>query len=256
MRIFATSDLHTDFKDNRLLLEQLSSTLYQNDILIVAGDIGHNLDLIKSTLEMLRSKFKFLFYVPGNHELWVRGEDIDSLDKFFRILELCIEINISTSPIEFEKCAIVPLFSWYEKEFDIEKSPNVESLDYWSDFYFCKWPKTINSISEHFLNLNQSRIKSYPKEVISFSHFLPRRELLPNREWLRFKGLPQVAGSVHLDEQIRAIKSTTHIFGHSHMNWDVTIKGVRYIQNALSYPRERIHREKPTIKLIWSDEKD
>jgi hypothetical protein len=38
------------------------------------------------------------------------------------------------------------------------------------------------------------------------------------------------------------------------MNWDVNIEGVRYIQNALSYPKERVNREKPTIKLIWEDE--
>ncbi|MBI4850492.1 MAG: metallophosphoesterase [Acidobacteria bacterium] len=254
MRIFATSDLHTDFRDNWLLLKGLSSTLYQNDVLIVAGDIGHNIDLIKNTLELLRAKFKFLFYVPGNHELWIRGEGHHSLDKFFTIIELCKHIDVNTSPLELENFVIIPLFSWYEKEFDIDEDPNLDRLDSWSDFYFCKWPENINSIANYFLSLNQKYIKPYSKKVISFSHFLPRRELLPSREWLRFKALPQVAGSIHLDKQIRAVNSTIHIFGHSHMNWDVTIKGIRYIQNALSYPRERINREKPTIKLIWSDE--
>jgi Calcineurin-like phosphoesterase len=254
MRIFATSDLHTDFKDNWLLLEQLSSTLYQNDVLIVAGDIGHNLDLVKDTLEVLRAKFKLLLYVPGNHELWVRGEPGNSLDKFFNIIDLCKQIDVYTNPLELEKCVIVPLFSWYEKEFDIDENPDLDRLDAWSDFYLCKWPENVDSIANHFLKLNQDRIKAYSKEIISFSHFLPRHELIPSRQWLRFKALPQVAGCVRLDSQIRTIKSTIHIFGHSHMNWDVTIEGVRYIQNALSYPRERINREKPTIKLIWSDE--
>ena len=254
MRIFATSDLHTDFKDNWVLLAQLSNSLYQNDALIVAGDIGHNLGLVKDTLEMLQAKFKMLFYVPGNHELWVRGENQHSLDKFFNIIELCKQIGVYSSPVELEKCTIVPLFSWYEKEFDIDKNPDLDRLDSWSDFYFCKWPENVDSIANHFLSLNQDRIKSYSKEVISFSHFLPRQELIPSRKWLRFKGLPQVAGCVRLDNQIRAIRSTTHIFGHSHMNWDVTIEGVRYIQNALSYPKERVNREKPIIKLVWSDE--
>jgi hypothetical protein len=254
MRIFATSDLHTDFKDNWTELENLPNKLYQKDTLIVAGDIGHNIDLIKHTLEMLHSKFKFLFYVPGNHELWVRGEKHHSIDKFFTIIELCKSIEVYTYPLEFEKFVIVPLFSWYEKEFDIDEKPDLDRLDSWSDFYFCKWPEDISSINNYFLHLNKDRIKHYSKEVISFSHFLPRRELLPSRYWLRFKALPQVAGSVELDKQIRAVGSSTHVFGHSHMNWDVHIEGVRYIQNALSYPRERINREKPTIKLIWSDE--
>lgn len=253
MRIFASSDLHTDFKENWLLLEQLSNSLYQNDVLIVAGDIAHNLSLVKRTLELLRSKFKRVLYVPGNHELWVKGESLDSLEKFSSILDLCKEIDVETRPLELSSCAIVPLFSWYEASFDLEIDKK-EVLKNWSDFYFCQWPKDLKSIASYFLDLNQDRLKCYSKPVISFSHFLPRQELLPGREWLKFKALPQVSGCLAIDKQIRQINSTVHVFGHSHINWDVTIKGVRYIQNALSYPRERIYREKPTIKMIWSDE--
>ncbi len=252
MRIFATSDLHTDFKENWLLLEQLSNNLYQEDILIVAGDIAHNLDLIKNTLVLLKHKFKKVFYVPGNHELWVRGEELNSIEKFSRIVDLCKEINVDTQAVEFENVAIVPLFSWYEATFDSNITQENELVN-WSDFYFCQWPKQLNSIVSYFLDLNKDRIKAYSKPVISFSHFLPRQELLPSREWLKFKALPQVSGSLAIDEQIRQINSKLHIFGHSHINWDVTIDGVRYVQNALSYPRERVYREKPTIKLIWSD---
>lgn len=252
MRIFATSDLHTDFKENWTLLEQLSQTAYQKDLLIVAGDIAHKLSIIKDTLELLKNKFQQLCYVPGNHELWVKGESNNSLDKFASILELCKQIDVNTQAIELESIAIVPLFSWYESSFDSETKDSQPPE--WSDFYFCRWPEDVKSIAGYFLKLNQDRINSYNKKVISFSHFLPRQELLPSREWLKFKALPKVSGCIGLDRQIRAIKSTTHIFGHSHINWDVTIDGVRYIQNALSYPRERVYREKPTIKLIWSDE--
>lgn len=253
MRIFATSDLHTDFKENWLLLGQLSNFDYQKDALIVAGDICHTLELIKATLEMLQNKFKTVFYVPGNHELWVRGELNHSIDKFFSIIDLCNEINVQTEATELESCVIVPLFSWYEKEFDVDKAFDSEKLEIWADFYFCKWPENIDSITKYFLDLNMSRIKPYTKKVISFSHFLPRRELLPGKEWLKFKALPKVSGSLALDTQIRKINSEIHIFGHTHINWDTTIEGIRYVQNALSYPKERIYREKPTIKLIWAD---
>jgi hypothetical protein len=85
--------------------------------------------------------------------------------------------------------------------------------------------------------------------VISFSHFLPRRDLLPAAERLRFKGLPKVAGCAALDQQIRHLKSCVHVFGHSHINCDRVIDGVRYVQNPLRYPRERTNTDFP-VKII------
>jgi 3',5'-cyclic AMP phosphodiesterase CpdA len=74
MRILAISDLHTDFRENKVLLEQLSDVAYQQDILIAAGDISDRLETLTSTLTLLRAKFMRVFYVPGNHELWVRRQ--------------------------------------------------------------------------------------------------------------------------------------------------------------------------------------
>jgi len=74
--------------------------------------------------------------------------------------------------------------------------------------------------------------------VITFSHFLPRTELLPPRTFIK-KSLPLVVGSLELDEQIRAIGSHTHICGHTHYDVDKTIGGIRYVQHALAHPNER-----------------
>ena len=92
---------------------------------------------------------------------------------------------------------------------------------------------------EYFFDLNLPNIRSYDGPVISFSHFLPRIELLPSREYLRFKSLPKVAGCNLIERQIRELRSVIHVFGHSHINRDCVLDGVRYVQNALSYPKER-----------------
>ncbi|MEW6734641.1 MAG: hypothetical protein AB1489_25175, partial [Acidobacteriota bacterium] len=78
----------------------------------------------------------------------------------------------------------------------------------------------------------------------------PRRELLPPVEYLKFKGLPKVAGCTTLEAQIRQLSAAIHVFGHSHINCDKVIDGVRYLQNALSYPRERAQRS-INFKLLW-----
>jgi Calcineurin-like phosphoesterase len=250
MRIFAVSDLHTDFAENRRRLRQISSTSYLQDVLIVAGDIAHDLGGIDWTLRKLRSQFGQVFYVPGNHELWVRDGEYDSVEKFCRVLCLCDEIGIYTRPGRAGKNWIVPLFSWYESDYDRQGEGDISSLEGWADFYFCKWPVGMGSVSEYFLSLNESRIKEYDGPVITLSHFLPRRELLPAVEKLRFKGLPLVAGTLALDIQIRTLNAVTHVFGHSHIDFDQMIEGVRYVHHAFDYPRDKGWSKEP-LKQIW-----
>jgi Calcineurin-like phosphoesterase len=250
MRIFAVSDLHTDFSENRRRIEQMTSESYLQDALIVAGDIADDLKVIDWTLRKLRSQFGQVFYVPGNHELWVRKEDYDSVEKFRQVLRLCDEVGINTRPGRVGKAWVVPLFSWYESDYDQEGKADVSSLEGWADFYFCKWPVEMGIVSKYFLSLNKSRIKKYDGYVISLSHFLPRRELLPAVEMLSFKGPPLVAGAPSLDCQIRAINAAAHVFGHSHIDFDQVIEGVRYIHHAFDYPRDKGWSKEP-LKLIY-----
>src|SRR6266849_3042803 len=94
MRIYAVSDLHTDYKTNRLLLERLSSSAYSHDALLVAGDIADRLEIIEEALGHLCAKFSQLFYMPGNHELWVRSVEYDSLEKLEKVMEICDRLGL------------------------------------------------------------------------------------------------------------------------------------------------------------------
>jgi predicted phosphodiesterase len=250
MRIFAVSDLHTDFAENRRRLQQISSTSYLRDVLVVAGDIADDLRVIDWTLRRLRSKFDKVFYVPGNHELWVRDGENDSVEKFRQVLRLCDEIGIYTQPGRAAKAWILPLFSWYESEYDQEGNADVSTLEGWADFYFCKWPVGLGAASKYFLSLNESLIKQYDGPVITLSHFLQRRELLPTVEKLSFKGLPLVAGALALDSQIRALNAVVHVFGHSHIDFDQVIEEIRYVQHTFDCPRREGEPKEP-LKQIW-----
>ena len=86
MHIFTASDLHMDFAENQRMLQQISSTSYLQDVLIVAGDIADDLRIIDWTLRELRSRFGQVFYVPGTHELWVRDGEYNSVEKFRQVL--------------------------------------------------------------------------------------------------------------------------------------------------------------------------
>ena len=244
MRVFATSDLHTDYKENFLWLTELSDTAYRNDTLIVAGDVSDRLEIIRQTLLLLRSKFRHVLFTPGNHELWVRNSELNSIEKFHQVLKLCESIGVVTTPLRIEDLWIVPLFSWYDGAYDPE-------MKGWVDFHLCKWPDDIQSLPDYFLRLNEPNLKSYDAQVITFSHFIPRAELLPPPEYMRFSWLPDVSICAALDPQIRQLNSTVHVCGHTHTTIDTVIDDVRYIQNAVRYPKERRFESFP-VKLIWS----
>ncbi|MBT4499109.1 MAG: metallophosphoesterase [Gemmatimonadetes bacterium] len=250
MRLYATSDLHVDFEENRRFVEQLSPAEFTEDALIIAGDVAHRLDLIGETLDLLKRKFGEVFYVPGNHELWVGKNGEDSVKKFFRILELCDQLGVRTGPAEMEGCRIVPLFSWYDDSFDGRVDD--PSLQNWVDFRHCRWPSTVEAPALFFAGLNGDRIRASSEPTVSFSHFLPRPELLPDRHFLRFKGLPQVAGSASIERMVRQLGARVHVFGHSHIRRDVVLEGVRYVQHHLGYPRERRDRSFELKQIDWN----
>lgn len=63
--------------------------------------------------------------------------------------------------------------------------------------------------------------------------------MLPPTSVLYFKHLPHVSGSIRLYDIIKQIKPMIHIFGHSHINYDITIDNIHFIQSPLKYPTER-----------------
>ena len=238
MRLFATSDLHTDYEENFSWLKELSSTAYRDDALIVAGDVSNRLEIIRKTLVLLRSKFRHVLFTPGNHELWVRNEAFDSIEKLRRVLDLCDELDVTTRPLRLEDVWVVPLFSWYDGVFHSEQSERT-ARQRWVDFHLCKWPEDATPLPDYFLRLNEPHLKTYDAPVVTFSHFIPRSDLFPPKEYLRFDWLESVSLCAALDSQIRTLKSHTHVCGHTHTTLDRVIDGVRYVQNAVRYPRER-----------------
>jgi hypothetical protein len=251
MRIFASSDLHTDFAENWRVVRELSTQAFLDDTLIVAGDIADDLGVIEGTLRMLGARFRHVCYLPGNHELWVRDGAYDSVEKFRQVLDICREVGVHTQPVRVDGCWVVPLFSWYDADSARAAIADYAELEGWADFYFCKWPPSINlPVADFFLRLNEPHLKSYDRPVITFSHFVPRADLLPAPDRLRFKALSKVANCDGLDEQLRRVGAVVHVFGHSHIACDRVIDDVRYVQNPLRYPRERRAPEFP-LKMIW-----
>lgn len=279
MRIFAISDVHADYPQNMTLVQGLSAADHRRDTLLVAGDVTDDLARLAGVLRAFRERFAHVFFVPGNHELWVRrGESGDSVDKFEKVMRLCADLGVGTSPTrvasgpEDTGAWVVPLFSWYVKPAQgaeslyVPRDGDDPTLSMWADEVLTRWPERL-AVADYFLDMNEPHLgREYDAPVLSFSHFLPRREVMfrspaapPPRAGraIRFN-FSRVAGSTRIDHQLRALGSLLHVYGHQHRNRDRVIDGVRYVSNCLGYPPERARGEigEPcgSLKLVWDTE--
>jgi hypothetical protein len=71
VRLYAISDLHLGYRENRDALEGLG--FHPEDWLILGGDVGESFEHLEIALEAATSRFARAIWVPGNHELWTNG---------------------------------------------------------------------------------------------------------------------------------------------------------------------------------------
>ena len=155
-----------------------------------------------------------------------------------------------TKPLRLDDLWVVPLFSWYDGVFRTRDGRRrIDARQGGPIFTSANGPTDAAPLSDYFLRLNEPHLKTYDAPVITFSHFIPRSDLLPPKEYLRISWLGNVSVCAALDTQIRQLNSSVHICGHTHTTFDRVIDDVRYVQNAVRYPRERRTPSFP-IKLI------
>lgn len=249
-RVFALSDIHVDYDVNVQWVRNLSSVDYRDDILILAGDVTHKLPEFAAALTALATRFAKVLYVPGNHELWVRGEapERDSLQKFADVVAVAAECGASMQPYQHDGVLIAPLLGWYDYSFG---QPSADLQSMWMDFHACRWPAGFQAddIAAHFTRMNSEIAVAGARKVITFSHFLPRIDLVPSHVSSRHRLLDPVLGSTRIEEQLRRLGSSIHVYGHSHINRRVSLDGVTYINNALGYPGEERITQRQLLRI-------
>ena len=250
----------------------------RRSVIVVAGDVATKLETVKKTLVALRSAFDEVHYLPaGNHELWCAENEAwangtrypnDSIGKLWRLIDLCTECGVCCSPRRLSETLVTtPIYGWYDDDFceDAWRRGSYSALEERFDAA-CKWPVWIrrdpdasardshsDAIETFMMDVNRiarDRFRATDEAtsaetttnttvtksdvVITYSHFLPLPQLYRGNP-----ALTHVMGSKRLDADVRAWSASIHVFGHSHLNVDRVIHGVRYIQCALGYPHER-----------------
>ncbi|KPF43741.1 metallophosphoesterase [Rhizobium sp. AAP43] len=237
MRLFLGSDFHVDYRENLDWLRGLSRSDFTDDVLVIAGDLSDEIDLVKACFDALSTRYRRLLFLPGNHDLWTsRSGRGSSFEKFEQLQTLCHDYGIETGSMAIGSSLIVPILGWYDYSFG-EPGPTIRRG--WMDFYKCNWEGLQPAqVAERFDALNMLPDTVGFDRVYSVSHFVPRLDLMPARYPEKHKALFPVLGTDRIEARIRALGSSMHFYGHSHLNRNKVLDGVTYINNAFGYPSE------------------
>lgn len=267
MAIFAWSDLHTDYALSLERIAALSQQDYRDSTILLAGDISHQLATIDKTFRLFTHRFRHVFFVPGNHDLWLYKKDFaDSLQKLDALQNVCDNCGVYCAPATITDGSgpvqVMPLLSWYRRpehgadSLYIPKVGDDPNLKMWMDNYRIHWPQPLSEdvIVDHFNARNSQAIDAFAHDpalpTISMSHFLPHGHLMfegepvsaitapiPHDPYPAFN-FSRVAGSTSLHSNITALQSNVHVYGHQHRNRWRKIDATWFVSHCLGYPQE------------------
>ena len=267
MAIFAWSDLHTDYAKSLERIAQLSQQDYRDDSILLAGDISHQVSTVEATLRLFTRRFRNVFFVPGNHDLWLYKNDFaDSLKKLDALRSACDECGVFMSPQQVADgegaVQIVPMLSWYRRpehgddSLHISKVGEDPTLRMWMDNYRIHWPEPLHEgvMADYFVQQNTQQLLRSPLQqdlpVVSMSHFLPHRNLMFHDKPLTAITAPipgdpypafnfsSVAGSTAILQQVQTLRPQVHVYGHQHRNRWRKVDGIWFVSHCLGYPEE------------------
>jgi len=256
MKVWAISDLHLGYKENRAALTQLPA--YPDDWLILAGDIGEKATHLEFCYRELVPRFAKLIWVPGNHELWTMGaeagagEDLRGDRKYQLLVELARHHGVLTPedpfaqvPTDGQPTVIAPCFVGYDYSF---------SPDGFTPERAVQWAREtgIRARDEDLLHADpydnrqtwcharvaytEERLQDVPKgtRIVLVNHWPLRRDLV------RLFRIPRYApwcGTRLTEDWHQRFDVTAVVSGHLHMRATDWRHGVRFEEVSIGYPR-------------------
>jgi 3',5'-cyclic AMP phosphodiesterase CpdA len=254
VNLWAISDLHVGFEENRRAVEAMSAR--PDDWLILAGDTGETPAHLDFVLRTLVPKFAQVIWTPGNHDLWTPASlprERRGVAHYERLVKLCRSYGVLTPedayavwPGDGPRTAIVPTFLLYDYSFRPD-DVRAEDAVAWAAAHDVRCadedlldPSPYASRQEWCaarLELTRTRLAAIPPDT---------RIVLVNHWPLRYEhGIPPRIPRFSIWCGTRATE-TWHqefpldvvVYGHIHLRSTRRVEGVAFEEVSLGYPRQ------------------
>jgi 3',5'-cyclic AMP phosphodiesterase CpdA len=255
--LFAVSDLHVAFQENRDVVADVLRSSSPEDWLVVAGDVGELVSDVRWALQLLSERFAQVIWAPGNHELWTPPDDpnqLRGLQRYEYLVGMCRGLGVLTPEDPYARWSgpggpvtVAPLFVLYDYSFLAPGATTKgESLAYayrtgvvCSDEFLLD-PQPYASLDEwcsERVRITRARLRECGKDtrLVLVNHFPLVRE--PTRI-LRHPEFAQWCGTQHTVDWHRRFPVEAVVYGHLHIPRTMWHDGVRFEEVSLGYPRE------------------
>ncbi|HEV2635804.1 MAG TPA: metallophosphoesterase [Actinocrinis sp.] len=254
--LFAVSDLHVGYEQNRSFVESLEPESDQ-DWLIVAGDVAERFEHVAWALGTLRPRFAKVVWAPGNHELWTMKDDpvqARGAERYQVLVELCRKLDILTPEDPYAvwegeggPVALAPLFLLYDYSFHppgtstkeeglaVAYGTGVVCTDE-SVLYPDPYPSR-EAWCDARITYTEKRLQERPDGLptVLINHFPLTRT---PTAILRYPEFAQWCGTVRTADWHTRFDARTVVYGHLHIPRTTFENGVRFEEVSLGYPRE------------------
>jgi 3',5'-cyclic AMP phosphodiesterase CpdA len=262
-KVFAISDLHVAYEENRAIVESLRPET-DRDWLLVAGDVGELAADIEWALSALKERFETVVWAPGNHELWTPRADPNQLrgeQRYRHLVQLCARLGVVTPEDPFliwegagGPVAIAPLFLLYDYTFrplgtltkdaalKVAYDAGVVCTD---EFLLHPDPyPTREAWCAARLALTESRLAEVEPGLgtVLVNHFPLIRE---PTEVLWHPEFALWCGTEQTDDWHLRFRAAAVVYGHLHIPRTTWRDGVPFEEVSLGYPREWSRRSVP-----------
>jgi hypothetical protein len=239
VRIALTSDLHVEHHPDVIPLVAARVASLSPSLLIVAGDVSHNLATLESALRALRPAAPRLLFIPGNHDLWC-GKDgaPSSRERYERIIpELCARagcIALGGAPVAIDGVVFCGVTGWYDYSLRSRALDGRVAMDdyrrgalglmRWNDKAHVIWPGDDGArlddpeiCAAQVAALERQLADAGTRPTVAVTHHLPFAELVTSRGELPWDFINAFMGSARLGEALLGARNLKlACCGHTH----------------------------------------
>lgn len=254
MKVWAISDLHVGYVENRRAVEELEGS--SDDWLIIAGDTGESVVHLEFVLQTLTPRFAQVLWTAGNHDLWTprswpahkRGQA-----HYERLVRVCERYGVLTPedpypvwPGDGPRTVIAPVFLLYDYSFRPDEVPEDDAIQWAAE-------SGIRCADEQLLASDpypsraawcrarvaetERRLDALPEDVsvVLVNHYPLRRDhaVLP-----RIPRFSIWCGTRATEDWHERYRLRAAVYGHLHLRGTRTIGDVRFEEVSLGYPAQ------------------
>ena len=256
-RLWATSDLHVSYEENRRIVAERLVPRSDRDWLLVAGDVAETVEDVEWALGLLAGRFERVIWAPGNHELWTSRRDPVQLrgqERYEHLVGICRRLGVLTPEDDYVTwtgpggpVAVVPMLLLYDYSFrpagvataeealEVAYAANVVATDEFL-LHPDPWPDR-PAWCHARLELTGARLAALPPgtRTVLVNHFPLTR--LPTLV-LRHPEFAIWCGTERTADWHRRFGAAAVVYGHLHIPRTTWEDGVRFEEVSIGYPRE------------------